>query len=315
MDLGEARALLARHDTFEKGEAVVDGRLELLSDRLWEALLSLEDAAELVTVANRLDWQFHPRGFDNVELYERYGDGIVPFLATRLDDDGILHNVPWCVVPCLLRCGSVEAFDLAWRVVDIAGRTPWGGCGDADLLLSWCQRHPEVAREQLAHKADAKAKALLFALGGPIDGAPTEDAVLALLDACAARQVDTRVELWPGPEVREVRAAAFRHGDDWGLAIEHVRGTRPRGLLAAHVVTCAFGPRVEGPVRGATVASRPVQDFDATELAARVGAPTLALPTLGLPRDARLVGEAVLARPAVPSESPALAGLVAQLCR
>ncbi|HVV83538.1 MAG TPA: hypothetical protein VHE35_10720, partial [Kofleriaceae bacterium] len=149
LPLDRARAILRGVTAFTRDG--VDGGPG--ADTLWAALLSLEDAAELVEVASRLDWQFPPRGFDNVELHDRYGDGIVPWLATRLDADGVLHNVPWCVVPCLLRCTSREAFELIWRVTRIEGRTPWGGAGDADLLTAWCARHPEAAARELGRVA------------------------------------------------------------------------------------------------------------------------------------------------------------------
>ena len=122
MPLAEARALLRGSQAFVKGEGVLDGQRVLASDLMWQALLSLADAAEFVEVASRLRWEFHPRGFDNTDLYQRYGDGIVPWLATFVDDDGVLHNVPWCVGPCLLACGSAEASRAARR---------FKACGDS----------------------------------------------------------------------------------------------------------------------------------------------------------------------------------------
>ena len=185
MPLAEARALLRGSQAFVKGEGVLDGQRVLASDLMWQALLSLADAAEFVEVASRLRWEFHPRGFDNTDLYQRYGDGIVPWLATFVDDDGVLHNVPWCVGPCLLACGSAEAFTVVWRVRDVAGRTGWGGFRDGDPVIEWCARHPEVGRAELTRRAAAepRARTYLRALGVAPTGPVAAGDILALLDA------------------------------------------------------------------------------------------------------------------------------------
>ena len=120
MRLADARALLAGATAFVRGDdadaAHTPGGFVLTSDRLWAALLSLADGAEFVQVATRLAWEFHPRGFDNIDLHLRYGDAIVPWLASRVDGAGALHNQPWCVVPCLLAggfaAGAIAPFDL-----------------------------------------------------------------------------------------------------------------------------------------------------------------------------------------------------------
>jgi hypothetical protein len=92
MKLKDARRWLAARKTFSKGEGeMVDGTFVLESDRTWAALLSLEDAAELVREATRLEWRFHVRGKDNLALHERYGDEILPWLGSRLKN-GVLYN-------------------------------------------------------------------------------------------------------------------------------------------------------------------------------------------------------------------------------
>ena len=317
LPLERARELLRAATVFARGDGQhVAGRGFVTdADVLWDALLSLADADELVAAATRLDWQFHPRGFDNVELHERYGDGIVPWLATRLDDRGVLHNQPWCVVPCLLRCASAEAFDLCWRVVDIEGRTAWGGAGDQDLLLAWCRRHLDVAEAELARRAAAhpRARAYPAALGRLPLAPPTADGVLALLDACAAGLFATRVRLAPSGE-RTMRAVAARAGDDWGLALEWIDGDRPTGLFAARVAGVAHGSRVHGLAPGVTTTTRPVPAFAAADLDERLGPPALALPGLGLPADATVVASVPHARAAAtPSESPVFQALAAAL--
>ncbi len=310
MPLAEARSILGSARVFGKDDA----------DRLWAALLSLADAAELVEVASRLRWEFHPRGFDNTDLHARYGDGIVPWLATRLDGDGVLQNMPWCVVPCLLRCASREAFELAWRATGIDGRTAWGGCGDGDLVSAWSKRHPEVAQVELAARVtagEARARAYMRALGRRTDGAPeTADDMLALLDACAARLFDTRVRLAPPSAGHDVRAVAARSGDDWGLALEWVDGTRPSGMFAARAAGLAFGSRVRGAVEGVAITSRSLADFHGATLDARLGAPELALPALALVAPATIVAVVPhLAYAPVPSASPVFQALARAVLR
>lgn len=313
-----AREILRGVEVFEKGGGdFVDGEgYVTTADRLWAALLSLADAAEFVAVASRLDWQFHPRGFDNVELHDRYGDGILPWLATRVDAHGVLHNLPWCVLPCLLRCGGADAFALAWRITGVGGRTAWGGCGDTDLLTAWCRRHPDVAAAELTRLAPAhpRAAAHLLAMGRLPLAPPTVTTVLALLDACAARMLPTRVRLAPPAGCTASRAVAARGGDDWGLALEWVEGTRPSGLFAARVAGVAYGSRVHGAAPGVAVTSRPVPALQAADLDERLGPPALALPALGLPADAVIVAVVPnMAAAPVPSESPVFRSLAAAL--
>jgi hypothetical protein len=316
MPLAQAREVLRGTRRFVKGEGVVDGEHVLAADVLWAALLSLEDAAEFVEVASRLDWQFHPRGFNNTELHERYGDGIVPWLASRVGDDGALHNNPWCVVPCLLACASVEAFALAWDVRGVVGATPWGGAGDTDLVVAWATRHPEVARAELERRApdDARARAYLRGLWDPTPTPATAGDVLGLLDALAGGLITSRVRLWPPESTHDLRIVAAREGDDWGIAIERVDGTRPRGFMAARVVTMAYGSRVRGTVPGAATSTRPVPDLTAADLDTRLGPARLALEALGLSPAASVVAVVPhAAHVALPSASPVFARLAAAL--
>jgi hypothetical protein len=311
MPLAEARAVLHGVEAFVKGEGeIINGRNVLASDVLWSALLSLEDAAELVTVASRLDWQFQPRGMENVDLHRRYGDGIVPWLAGRVDDSGVLHDRPWCVVPCLLACDGDDAFALAWRVKRVAGR-------QITLASAWLDRHPvtgaaALARLIAANPDDRRARAHQHALArrtqAPLpSGPPSADDVLALLDACAARLLSQAI-MWPaldgkGPaRPHGFRAVAARAGDDWGLAIERIEGERKGGVQGARIAVHAFGSRVRG---GASVSARPLaidvsdapKDAFGDWLSARVaddleavtGPAALSLPMLALPADATIV--------------------------
>jgi hypothetical protein len=142
MPLAEARGLLAGVAVFQRGQGrTIDGRFVLESDRVWAALLSLADAAEFVTHARRLSWQANVRGMNNLAPYERYGDGILPWIASHVDEDGTLRDVPWCVLPCLLASGSEDAFAIAATV------------RDPQVLCQWVIRHPSTGYRLLAEGA------------------------------------------------------------------------------------------------------------------------------------------------------------------
>lgn len=113
----EARRFLASVDVFRRGKAkFVGGSRVFESDRVWAALLSLDNAEEFVRHAKRMEWAFGGRGRGNTAAVERYGIGILPWIESRLRDDGVLVNVPSCVVPCLLAIGTTGALELALRV-------------------------------------------------------------------------------------------------------------------------------------------------------------------------------------------------------
>lgn len=342
MRLADARALLAATDAFVRGDdaaaAQTPGGFVLTSDRLWAALLSLADGAEFVQVARRLRWEFHPRGFDNVDLHHRYGDAIVPWLATCVDGAGVLHNQPWCVVPCLLACGDAAAFDLAWRVERVDG-------SPLDLLRAWCDRHPgEAARGLAARRPAPRAVAHLIALGWRCPDAPvpppsrpaTASDILGHLDACALELTARQVRAWPavgGTGDRTPhgwRAIAARAGDDWALILERVEGARASGVQAARVLGFGYGARLPG---GAIQRPRPLRLDGAPAAGPRfiawlrarladdpeavLGPPAAALAPLGL-ADARVVAVAwplapIDPRVRLPSASLDLRALVAAL--
>jgi hypothetical protein len=137
MPLSEARALVRGAEEFRRGEGRdLNGEWVWESDRLWAALLSLEDAEELLREVRRLRWFFHVRGQENIELVLRYGAVILPWLAEHVDEEGLLHNVPWCIAPCLVAIDAAGAFEALWRVRRIEDGIPEEGPGpfavDAD---------------------------------------------------------------------------------------------------------------------------------------------------------------------------------------
>lgn len=117
LPLLEARRFLASVDVFRRGKPrLVHGARVYESDRVWAALLSLENADEFVRYAKRMSWEFAGRKGDDTTVVERFGNGILPWLESRLSEDAELTNVPACVLPCLLAIASTSALELALRI-------------------------------------------------------------------------------------------------------------------------------------------------------------------------------------------------------
>lgn len=172
-------------------------------DFLWAALLSLADADEFVTEATRLVWKFSPRGFDNVAPLERYGDAILPWLASRVDDKGTLDASPWCVVPCLLGIANKGALDVLMRIRTRPQE-------DKERVRAWQRMHGVPTRPTTLD----------------------EGGILQLLDDAASAEDDSPMP-WPRLEsgaghferhAMRIIAAREKTGDDWGVLIEVVQG-------------------------------------------------------------------------------------------
>jgi hypothetical protein len=148
-------------------------------DLLWAALLSLGDGDEACEVATRWAWRHVPRGRDNIALIERYGEAILPWLQSRVID-GVLVNVPWCVVPCLMEIASVEVLELLWSLRGVRdrvqmqawtitddGQAPGDPQAEAaaanELLERWITAYPDIALPWLVERDDERALALLAA--------------------------------------------------------------------------------------------------------------------------------------------------------
>jgi hypothetical protein len=129
--LADARRVVEATHVFRKGAGEMKGGTFVLeSDRVWAALLSLDSAEELVRHAKRIEWEFHVRGRDNIALFERWGAGILPWIESRIDERGVLTNVPWCIVPCLLAMDGKDALRVALKVDSVnelfPGQSPVG---------------------------------------------------------------------------------------------------------------------------------------------------------------------------------------------
>lgn len=172
MPVEEARRVLAGVSEFVRGrEVLVNGRVVLDSDLLWAALLSLAGADEFVRVAIGLRWGAHIRGMDNLSAYDRYGDGILPWVRSRIGDDGVLRNVPWCVLPCLLESSSVEAFEIAASITGVntwtEGDPPWVEqyVDAGETIRRWMARHSDEGFRELASAGPVSARVLRSLFG------------------------------------------------------------------------------------------------------------------------------------------------------
>lgn len=169
MPLDEARTVVAQLTRFEKAASASSNVLG--ADLAWAALLSLRDVDEFLEAALRIEWSFHVRGHGNVAAIERYGDGILPWIRSAIDEHGTLRNVPWCLYPCLLAIGTAEAMDVAFLVrrtnADLErsepAETPADDALDLGAAPAWlahraAERLPIVA-ERASH--DPRCRALL----------------------------------------------------------------------------------------------------------------------------------------------------------
>lgn len=242
MPLAEARAIVRALDVYRKGEGVaIDGAVVLASDRAWAALLSLEDAAEFVREATRIRFEFHVRGRDNVGAFERYGDGVLPWIAANVHH-GVLVNVPWCLLPCLLAVESDEALGLALSIravsqdqrsgpgayaADSAGdvdRTGQLSAADTQVARSWVARGDRLGLLAQRAASDPRARGLLDVLSPPLP-----PAVTALLDAAPKLAVDA------GPRVSLLALDEEARGYDlpiWNNANYTTGAMRVTGLVS-----------------------------------------------------------------------------------
>jgi hypothetical protein len=255
LPLDAARARVRAATVFERGESHYLGPGQLAptdADFLWISLLSLEDADEFVQEASRLEWKFPTRGA-NVDPVLRFGAGVLPWLASRLAEDGTLPSeLP--MIDCSLGALGPEAI----RVVVRAKRRFDADADRLGFLDEWLRRHGDPAWAALAKEAvagDAASRAAVLALArrsprtakkklsAAIGKAQAEEllrgageleasTILRVLDAAAAADTDERVR-WPTLrasaghfEYHAMRVVAVRaaKGDDWGILIEVAQG-------------------------------------------------------------------------------------------
>jgi len=122
MPLDRARELVRKTKVAVSGsQTLVNGSYVTDFDRLWFALLSLENAEEFCEEALRIEWDADPRGKENLAPLERYGEDVLPWLEGSVKDDMTFAEKPWCLLPILQKLLSIEpvsprAFRLGLRV-------------------------------------------------------------------------------------------------------------------------------------------------------------------------------------------------------
>lgn len=276
MPLGEARSILSDYTRFTRGGGRdAGGRWVWDMDRAWAALLSLEDADEFNRYAERLEWVDEPRGAEkNTALAERYGDGVLPWIAAREDKEGILTNFPRILKPTLMALGTGAAFQYLWM---LGGWNEAQGGEPADqanaLCMAWLERHPlaghkELGQLALANEPDAVAILQEWAAQTPqhvfsllsdglgegaalqvfgILGIPialNASHILSLLDASCLGAADDP-EKWPlfitgaglSREYHAMRLIGGRakEGRDWVVVLERVEGCGPSLSIARYL--------------------------------------------------------------------------------
>ncbi|AKF02988.1 DUF7003 family protein [Sandaracinus amylolyticus] len=241
MPLGEARALLEGTSVYERGDdETIDGKSVLCSDRVWAALLSLESAEEFVRTAKRIELRFHVRGRENTALVERYGDGVLPWLESRLER-GVMRNVPWCVVPSLLAIARPRALEIALRT--------------------------EVVDPRVSERDGPAPRPAPFALARAWIAAQREGyATLAFLAASGNRRAEALLrEEWSriGPAVREAVETALGTTDALALARRlRLPDTRLPAPVEAVLAEVAPEPIARGPVFGIATLDEAAARFD-----------------------------------------------------
>lgn len=229
-------------------------------DEIWAAMLSLTTPEELVTATKHLDWQHPVRGMENLALVERYGDGALGWLSSRVKD-GVLINHPWCVVPSLLAIEQPEVLDLLLplrgAVIDGGSMQFWQYTGPDTavdpatlernalaLVLEWARRHPEVAEAALAARADHPRAAEARRLIAERNELSVERILATLDGACRGETgtwpwfnmgVDGRCEYF-GLRLVAVRSAS---GNGWSIVLERLMGCDPDSFQIARY---AYGP-------------------------------------------------------------------------
>lgn len=155
MPLEQARQILKGLKIFEKGKGRdVNDVWVWDSDLTWAALCSLENAEEFLTVSRGLAWDMSPRGNDdNIDFYDRYGDGMLPLIDDLIGEDGTTRpsedgyrRCGWAKT-CLLEIGGDKAAEIALRL----------GAKD---FMTWLERHPESLGWLEAQAAEGDPRAL-----------------------------------------------------------------------------------------------------------------------------------------------------------
>jgi hypothetical protein len=210
VELELARRTVATAREFRRGRGTTIGSDWVWeSERLWACLMSLKDAAEFVREASRLEWHFHPRASQNLEPAERYGKEVLPWLLSR-EVDGVLYNVPFCVLPLLVHLAGQEAFDLLLRIDAVAADDarfpgPFSPEGPGDVESSELSVSETAAKQALltfAWDNPAPSFSLLYEQAVVSGSARAREVLLAALAAEPTKVFAYIAEDWDEAEAR-----------------------------------------------------------------------------------------------------------------
>lgn len=244
------------------------------ADLVWGALLSLEDAEEFVSAANRLEWRFPMlRGWENRDAVVRFGVGALPWLETLLDrikgKVGAIPALPFFFVCTHLLALGPEALNAVLRVRKEGDADPDG----LGFVTEWLERQGEPAWDALVRSTSPEALRAVDALKrrAPKDVAKylkragltgkrskqplSAEAILRVLDAAATAPMSARIP-WPSMhstsghfEFHAMRVIAVRQegGDHWGVLVEVVQGDLldPKAEWPAVVQQYTWGSKVQ----------------------------------------------------------------------
>ena len=182
------------------------------SDRTWAALVSLGTSTSSARIARLME--FHVQGMDNTSLYERYGDGVLPWIANQVDADGVCTTCPGACCP-VSRLGHPEAFNIAARVRKVVTRVEGGfwpsPTGEAAVLCQWVVRHPEPGYRLLGERARADDDRVIPALRAlhAVDPRGTRQRLVGTFDEATVVALYDRLDLHV-PALPESVVAALR---------------------------------------------------------------------------------------------------------
>ncbi len=158
----EARQTLDGFESFENGELIHFGEECCTeSDRVFASLCSLDNADEFLKVIMGKPWNFPTRMDLICALAERYGEEIMPWLETMVDETNNFPDKGYSSCPphlhdCLYLLNGDEATELAFKIdrPKDKAKTPY--------FLSWLERKPEREAWFLdkVNAGDERAKSL-----------------------------------------------------------------------------------------------------------------------------------------------------------
>lgn len=252
------------------------------ADRIWASVLSLADVPELIEATAQLSWTGLVRGNPNFALLDRYGDALLDWIRTRVDD-GVLSGDPACVADCLLEMSEPAVLDFLLGLQGYAGDSPRPPEKQRNTLLRrWVSAHPRVSTLPIFERAkieEGEGGLYAWLLGILADAAPGSTFARIAREAgeVEAERVFARFQLPRKLAVEKILAALdravdnaafwprFSFGDDdrgeyfglrllvvreqggdaWAIVLERLQGAAPESLCVERRQLSGFGGHVE----------------------------------------------------------------------